>query len=190
MSIKKVCCPSLPPTHKHTSCSFPEPLFLFKFQLFFRFKQCRLHNQHFPLSSVSQNAFFLLSCVNLIPHKGSYWRGQLFISIESVSRARVCPAAGSGSWPLQCLRGMCNRDVQGDKYMHRLKREMPPCQCIMPGCGLGPHIDCIQPVCLSGVTCHSLLTTVTCKMHLTGQEEQQKVGWGGAACVCFCSAAS
>lgn len=53
-----------------------------------------------------------------------------------------------------------------------------------------PHIDDIQPVCLSGVRCHSILTSLMCKMYLTGQGELQKVGQGGAVHVCFCSTAS
>lgn len=57
----------------------------------------------------------------------------------------------------------------------------------MPGCGVGPHTDDIQSVCLLGVRCHSLLTSLTCRMYLTGSYEQQKVGWGGT--VCFCSTA-
>lgn len=42
-------------------------------------------------------------------------------------------------------------------------------QCIMPGYGIGPHVDDIQPVCPQGVRCHNLLTSLNCRMYLTGQ---------------------
>lgn len=104
---------------------------------------------------------------------------RMFLKCASVSSAS--PAADAGLWPI--VTGICKRDFIKEKK----EQKMAPCQCIMPACGIGPHIDDIQSVCLLVVRCHSLLTSLTCRMYLTGSYEQLKVGWGGA--VCFCSTA-
>lgn len=92
---------------------------------------CVIHNHiiFFKILQCLSKFFLLVSCVDLIPRRftftGSDWRvGELFLyqSYQS-SVARVCPAAGSGSWPLSSLRGMCNRDVQEDKYIFTVWRE-------------------------------------------------------------------
>ena len=71
--------------------------------------------------------------------------------------------------------------------MHRLKRER--CLPVSAPCLVLGKDHVMMPLCLSGVRCHSRLTSLTCKMYLTGQEQQQRDDRVAAAHVCFCSSA-